>query len=538
MACTDWEVTEKFITKSYTYAIARAAGVPAPRTVTPASLEEAERLGRAMEYPCVVKPSESHRFYERFHAKLFLARDPDELLACCRRAFAAGMAVMLQEYIPGEDTLGVNYNSYVWEGRVVAEFTACKVRQAPPGSGVPCVVVSRRVPEVIEPGRAILAAMGFSGFACTEFKRDPRDGVYKLMEVNGRHNRSGLLAWKCGLSFPRLQYEHLMFGRLPREAPGFRGGGVLDRPVQGPLRERPPPAAAGLHARALAAALPRPEGVRHPRPPATCAPSCGRWAAWRGCSFAGRCSASITGLSPGGDLTGCGPGAAGGPAAAARLPPAPDMQYACGMARLIVHILLLIVLAVFISFNVSYRTSVNLFGLRQVDDVSVIVVILLSIVLGVLYSLFVYLSSAVLRARRGGCGRSSPGSGRRTGRSTNGRPASARSPGGRRAPPRPEPEPPPGPAGGPVRGAPRPEPAQGSASSRRPSIASPSKRKQPRKNLSGQQVREPEPVVRPHLAEGEAVQRAPEGQGLLRLDRLAAVAAGEEDRAVQRVAVA
>ncbi len=71
------------------------------------------------------------------------------------------------------------------------------------------------------------------------------------------------------------------------------------------------------------------------------------------------------------------------------------------MIRLVVHIVLLIILAVFISFNAPYRTSVNLFGLKQVDNISVIVVILLSVVLGVLYSFFVYLSSAVVRARRG-----------------------------------------------------------------------------------------------------------------------------------------
>ncbi len=224
VACTDWAVTEKFITKTHTYEIAHAAGIPAPKTVTPAGMEEAAWLGREIEYPCLVKPCESHRFYDRFHAKLFKARCYGELLGYCRQAFAAGLPVMLQEYIPGEDALGVNYNSYVWDRRVIAEFTASKVRQAPPGSGVPCVVVSRRVPEVVEYGRAVLAAMGFDGFSCMEFKRDPRDGVYKLLEVNGRHNRSGLLAWKCGVHFPLIQYEHRIYGRLPQEAPEFEEG--------------------------------------------------------------------------------------------------------------------------------------------------------------------------------------------------------------------------------------------------------------------------------------------------------------------------
>jgi predicted ATP-grasp superfamily ATP-dependent carboligase len=78
------------------------------------------------------------------------------------------------------------------------------------------VARSELIPEVIEPGRAILRAMNFEGFSCTEFKRDERDGVWKLMEVNGRANLSGSLAVRCGVNFPLLQYRHLMDGELPK----------------------------------------------------------------------------------------------------------------------------------------------------------------------------------------------------------------------------------------------------------------------------------------------------------------------------------
>jgi D-aspartate ligase len=122
---------------------------------------------------------------------------------------------MLQELIPGGDALGVNYNSYFWDGEPITEFTAEKVRNAPPQFGSPRVVVSKHIPEVLEPGRKILKAMGFYGFSCTEFKKDARDGVYKLMEVNGRHNRSGLLAVHCGINFPLIHYKHLVCGELP-----------------------------------------------------------------------------------------------------------------------------------------------------------------------------------------------------------------------------------------------------------------------------------------------------------------------------------
>jgi len=125
--------------------------------------------------------------------------------------------------IPGPDSLGVNYNSYFWDGAPQVEFTAQKVRSAPPELGSPCVARSEYVTGVLAPGRAILKAMGFYGYSCTEFKQDPRDGVYKLMEVNGRHNLSTQLAVGCGLNFPWLHYRHLTEGVMPA-SDGYRTG--------------------------------------------------------------------------------------------------------------------------------------------------------------------------------------------------------------------------------------------------------------------------------------------------------------------------
>lgn len=215
VACTEWEITERFIDKKQTYALAERIGVPAPKTVLPQSVEDVEKYGQAMEYPCLVKPCQGHRYYAAFGEKMVRVDSFDQMLAAYRLAADAGIGVMLQEVIPGDDSQGANYNSYSWNNTPLVEFTAQQLRNAPPELGSPRVVVSRRIAEIVEPGRRILRAMGFYGYSCTEFKRDPRDGIYKLMEVNGRHNRSSLLAVRCGVNFPWLQYKHLVLGEPP-----------------------------------------------------------------------------------------------------------------------------------------------------------------------------------------------------------------------------------------------------------------------------------------------------------------------------------
>lgn len=62
------------------------------------------------------------------------------------------------------------------------------------------------------------------------------------------------------------------------------------------------------------------------------------------------------------------------------------------MVRLIFSIIFLLILAVFIAFNASYTTGLNLFGYK-LESVSVVAVVLITLVVGVLYSFGLYLTT-------------------------------------------------------------------------------------------------------------------------------------------------
>jgi predicted ATP-grasp superfamily ATP-dependent carboligase len=215
VACTEWEITKQFIDKKHTHALADAVGVSAPKTIVPQSTEDVERYDQVVQYPCLVKPSQGHLYYEHFGEKMVQVDDLDQMLGAYQQAEDVGLEVMLQEVIPGEDSLGVSYHSYSWNGKPLVEFTAQQIRNGPPEFGSPRVMLSKHIPEVLEPGRRIIEAMDFYGFSCIEFKLDPRDGVYKLMELNGRHSRAEILDIRCGINFPWLQYRHLVHDELP-----------------------------------------------------------------------------------------------------------------------------------------------------------------------------------------------------------------------------------------------------------------------------------------------------------------------------------
>jgi D-aspartate ligase len=209
------EVTETLLNKATTFALARSAGVPSPATVAVSDEDDVRRYCESAEFPAVLKPELSHIYRELVGVKWSRVDSAEEALRAYAVARSHSLEVVLQELIPGDELCGAVYNSYFWNGEPLVEFTSRKVRNSPPDTGSPSVVVSEWMPEVAEQGRRLLRAAKFSGYSCTEFKRDPRDGEYKVMEVNARHNLSSLLATRCGVNFPWLQYQHLVDGTLP-----------------------------------------------------------------------------------------------------------------------------------------------------------------------------------------------------------------------------------------------------------------------------------------------------------------------------------
>jgi D-aspartate ligase len=217
VASDDPEVTETLLNKAKTFALARSAGVPSPATFAPSNEEDVRQFCASSEFPAVLKPELSHIYRELVGVKWTRLESLEEAIRAYSVARSLSLEVVLQELIPGDELCGVVYNSYFWNGEPLVEFTSRKIRNSPPDTGSPSVVVSEWIPEVAEHGRRLLRAAKFSGYSCTEFKRDPRDGEYKVMEVNARHNLSSLLATRCGLNFPWMQYQHLIDGLVPEQ---------------------------------------------------------------------------------------------------------------------------------------------------------------------------------------------------------------------------------------------------------------------------------------------------------------------------------
>ena len=218
VGCMEWERANKCLDKKETYAIAAREGIPHPRSFSPDSLEELEAWSDDISFPCLVKPRLSHLYSRTLGGKMEKVADRAQLLGAWTDAKAAGLEVLVQEFIPGPDHNGANYNVYMVGGEVWAESTAHKLRSKRPEIESPRVVLSRDIPEVAEIGRRITKAVGVDGFVNVEFKRHAETGIFHLIEINARHNLSAALAVRCGVNFPLIEYQHRIQGLRPPRA--------------------------------------------------------------------------------------------------------------------------------------------------------------------------------------------------------------------------------------------------------------------------------------------------------------------------------
>jgi predicted ATP-grasp superfamily ATP-dependent carboligase len=112
---------------------------------------------------------------------------------------------MVQELIPGDGRDQVAYCAFFKDGRAIGRMTARRRRQHPPEFGRASTYVETiDLPEIVEPAERLLRAIGYYGLVEVEFKRDARDGGYRLLDVNARTWGYHTLGQSAGVDFPAM----------------------------------------------------------------------------------------------------------------------------------------------------------------------------------------------------------------------------------------------------------------------------------------------------------------------------------------------
>ena len=194
--------------KREVYGLAERLCIPVPRTWFPQSEEDLAAI--EVDGPIVLKPAIKEHFFYTTHAKAWRANTAAELLAAFRRAteIMPASEVIVQEMIPGGGEQQYAYCAFFREGRPAASMTVRRRRQHPSDFGVASTYVETiSLAELAEPSCRFLAAIDYYGLVELEYKRDPRDGVCKLLDVNARTWGYHSVGGPAGVDFAYLLFR-------------------------------------------------------------------------------------------------------------------------------------------------------------------------------------------------------------------------------------------------------------------------------------------------------------------------------------------
>lgn len=185
-------------------------GIRPPLSYLPKTREDVPR--DALKYPFIVKPAFKRNFKRYSKAKAIVVHSEHELHALLTGQLSAVdiEELIYQEIVPGDGKQQCSYAGLFVEGNPVAAFTAHRLRQHPPDFGRASTYVAAEYdPEVELESRKVLSALKYTGLAEVEWKRDPRDGVLKFLEVNARCWGWHALASRVLGNLPRMLYDYM-----------------------------------------------------------------------------------------------------------------------------------------------------------------------------------------------------------------------------------------------------------------------------------------------------------------------------------------
>jgi predicted ATP-grasp superfamily ATP-dependent carboligase len=190
------ETVEQFVDKDRFREVVERVGIPAPRSLHLDGPEDLSQLTDAELERGFLKPTISQLHRTRLGTKGWFTRSREEARRVVEMAASSGSTFIFQEWIPGPMEATIIFDGFMdrhGEIRGVVARRRLRVQPAPIGNTVSSVTIPLdEVADALTSLRRLLDATDYRGAFNAEFKRDPADGLLKILEVNARP------AWYAG----------------------------------------------------------------------------------------------------------------------------------------------------------------------------------------------------------------------------------------------------------------------------------------------------------------------------------------------------
>jgi D-aspartate ligase len=207
-------ILDDLLRKEILYPWAQSIGVSCPKTVNVNSIDGFEVVKNNLELPLIVKPSLNNKFSDCFQEKALKIETWGEFEEIKEKSISNSIlddVLIFQEFIPGNIEDLYTITSYANKNSEIIGYSiGHKIRQNPPETGT---IISGRLKhedEILRQTRLFLKNVGFYGISNVEFKKDSRNGTFKLMEINPRSGSWNLSALRSGVNLPMMAYREIL----------------------------------------------------------------------------------------------------------------------------------------------------------------------------------------------------------------------------------------------------------------------------------------------------------------------------------------
>ncbi len=215
----DWSVVELLVRKDKFYPWAMERGYPVPKLYPIDELMKAE----SDVYPVIAKPKYrrlSGQGREGDKGNIVKRLDENRMVvlesnSALHRFLSANEDLLpyliFQEYVPGMADRMYTVGIYADRNHdVLGIFTGRKVRGFPPDIGDCVVGQAEKLPsELVTLVKKMVKDLHYHGIAEFEFKKDPRNGEFRLIEINPRSWSWIGITPACDVSLPWIAYADL-----------------------------------------------------------------------------------------------------------------------------------------------------------------------------------------------------------------------------------------------------------------------------------------------------------------------------------------
>ncbi len=219
------ELMEKVVYKENFYKMCEEYDLDYPATLVFKKGMDPE-MDLPFDFPVVVKASDSMTYFNaQFPGKkkAYIIKNREEFVEAIRNIYSSTYEdnLIIQDYIPGDDTVMHVLNAYVDRNHKVRMMCLGRIvleDHTPVLIGNYVGIVSEYNKEVYEKYQKFLEDVKFTGYANIDLKYDRRDGKMKIFELNIRQGRSSFFVTASGYNLAKYLVNDRVYEKdLPAE---------------------------------------------------------------------------------------------------------------------------------------------------------------------------------------------------------------------------------------------------------------------------------------------------------------------------------